>query len=45
MKRKPAPSDLSNAQWALLEPLMPEAKQNELAMTEANCSKATNGIC
>jgi putative transposase len=28
MKRKPAPSNLSDAQWALLEPLMPEAKQN-----------------
>ena len=28
MKRKPYPSDLSDAQWALLEPLMPKAKQS-----------------
>jgi putative transposase len=28
MKRKPYPSDLSDAQWAILEPLMPKAKQS-----------------
>jgi putative transposase len=28
MKRKPYPSDLSDAQWAVLEPLMPEEKQS-----------------
>lgn len=28
MKRKPYPSDLSDAQWAILEPLMPKEKHN-----------------
>ena len=26
MKRKPYPSDLTDEQWALLEPLLPDAK-------------------
>src|SRR5438045_9720945 len=43
MKRKPYPSDLTDEQWALLEPLLPDAKPGGHPRT-TNLREALNAL-